>query len=269
MLFCIALRCLKLTGSEPEKRSRRNERIVNHGKSSTICVRPKMVIRALGGIAGMFLIAQLFVAQGREAPLTVVAPANSGKTQEEEGQPRKPASSQSILSATRDFQKAVNGKASVRNRCRTRGKDIEIDETTEVVSMDKCKLVIKTVKAPRGSDHANPSSDQPVVEFMIHADLAELTTPVLVETQKFAQCDADGVVVLKVNSRSDPKKPMQVVRRAQSSPTTKPDEAVKQTRRDLSLFFADPVAARKAASALDRAVKACGGKDWPDEDDLP
>jgi hypothetical protein len=35
------------------------------------------------------------------------------------------------------------------------------------------------------------------------------------------------------------------------------------------MFFADPAAAKHAAKALDRAIKACGGREWPDEDDLP
>jgi hypothetical protein len=162
----------------------------------------------------------------------------------------------------------VNGKASVRNRCRAQGKESEIEETTEVVETDRCKLVVKTTKTTRTSHtpKEGPADIQPAVEFLIYADMSELTTPVLVEPQKFPQCDAGGLGVLKVSSRSDPKHPIQVLRRSRA---TKPDGGTKQTRRDLSLFFADPKAAKRAADTLDRAVKACGGKEWPDEDDLP
>jgi hypothetical protein len=37
----------------------------------------------------------------------------------------------------------------------------------------------------------------------------------------------------------------------------------------LSFFFSDEAKAKKAARSLDRAVRSCGGKEWPDEDDLP
>jgi len=226
----------------------------------------KMVLSALWIIARILLLTQLFIGPGQGEPPKLVARADSGKSQEEEP-PRKPASSQTISSATRAFQSAVNGKAFVRNRCRAQGKDVDIEETAEVVQSEKCKLVVKAVKTTHPEEVHDNSSDTPsVIEFMIHADLSDLTTPVLVETQKFAQCDATGVEVLKVSSRSDPKKPLQVVRRAKPGATS---EDLKQTRRDLSLFFADPTAAKRAANALDRAIKACGGKEWPDEDDLP
>jgi hypothetical protein len=226
-----------------------------------------MALRTLCSVGGILLLAPHMVGQGREAPLTLVARTDFSKTQEDEEGARQPANSQTISSATRDFQRAVNGKTLVRNQCRAQGKSVEVEETAEVVEVDKCKVVIKTVKTTHAGEDGEHSS-QPAVEFLIHADLSDLTTPVLVETQKFAQCDAGGAGVLRVSSRSDPQKPMQVIRRSRPSAATDPQTA-KQTRRDLSLFFADPVAAKKAANALDRAVKACGGKEWPDEDDLP
>lgn len=227
----------------------------------------KMAMLAFSGILGSFLLVLQLSAQAPDLALHAVARVDTGKAQEErveKEETRKPLSTQRILSATRDFQAAVNGKALVRNRCRLQGKDVEIEETSEVVEANKCELVVKTVKTTRAP--GNPKDTQPVVQFLIHANLADLTTPVLVETQRFAQCDATGAAVLKVSSRSDPKKPVQVTR---SSDAPKSLESAKQTRRDLSLFFADPAAAKNAAHALDGAVKACGGKEWPEEDDLP
>lgn len=193
--------------------------------------------------------------------------AISGRAQEENEKPRRLATARVISAAVSEFHRAVNGKASVRNRCQVQGKKSEIEENSEIVETDHCKLVIKTVKTTRPDERPNDSSVnlQQSVEFTIYADFAELTTPVRVEPQKFAQCDA-GAGVLRVSSRSDPKQSLQVIRRSQA---TKPGEGEKQTRKDLSLFFADPKAAKRAADALDRAIKACGGKEWPDEDDLP
>jgi len=202
----------------------------------------------------------------RMAPEPAVRPVSS-RIQDDDEKPRMPASARAISVATSEFQKAVNGKASVRNRCQVQGKESEIDENSEIVETDRCKLVVKTVKTtrPKISPDASSANREQSVEFTIHADLSELTTPVLVEPQKFAQCDA-GAGVLKVSSRSEPKQSMQVIRRSQAD---KPGEGEKQTRKDLSLFFGDPKAAKKAADALDQAIRACGGEEWPDEDDLP
>jgi len=213
-------------------------------------------------------------------------------TQEVEERSSHPRNSKDILRVTEEFERAVNGNAIVRNRCRVQGKEIEIEETAEVIETDACKLVVRARKVTRAAE-AQPtgrplqaekksSTDrqatdgqeqyadgQKEIEFMVYAELSELTTPVLVETQKFGQCEAGGAGVLKVSSRSEPGKTMQVIRRAPANGLTKEDQGVKQMRRDLSLFFSAPEAAEKARKALERAVKSCGGKEWPDEDDLP
>lgn len=227
----------------------------------------KKDICALVGIACViFIVVPSAGQEWRMAPGPAVRPVSS-RIQDDDEKPRMPASARTISVAASEFQKAVNGKASVRNRCQVQGKENEIDENSEIVETDRCKLVLKTVKTTHSDVSPNTSSTtrQQSVEFTIHADLSELTTPVLVEPQKFAQCDA-GAGVLRVSSRSDPKNSMQVIRRSQVDKT---GEGEKETRRDLSLFFGDPKAAKKAADALDRAIKACGGKEWPDEDDLP
>jgi len=213
-------------------------------------------------------------------------------TQEAAEQENRPGSSKDILASTRKFERAVNGNAIARNRCRVQGKDIEIEETAEVIQTDGCKLVVKARKVTRPADARaidsptdqgkkssmdHRSADDPKqsasgrqeVEFIVYADLSELTTPVVVETQKFGQCEGGGAVVLKVSSRSPPGKAMQVIRKSEANGTTKDHEGVRQTRRDLSLFFSVPAAAEKARKALELAVKSCGGNEWPDEDDLP
>lgn len=228
-------------------------------------------MRALNGVAGILLIVLQFVGLAQEASLQVAARAGSSRSQDTEDQPRRPAGSKTILAVTRDLQKAVKGTAFVRNRCHAQGKELEIEEAAEIVEANQCNLVVRVRKTTRiVADLASTSKNsQPAVEFTLYADLSALTTPVLVETQKFAQCDARGIGVLKVSSRSDPKKPLQVVRRSQTQDSAKAEQGAKQSRRDLSLFFGDRTAAERTAEALTRAVKACGGTEWPDEDDLP
>jgi hypothetical protein len=212
-------------------------------------------------------------------------------TQEAAEQQKRPGNSREILASTREFERAVNGNAIVRNRCPVQGRDIEIEESAEVIKTDGCKLVVKVRKVTRAGDARvidnpaeegkRPSMDHPAddqkqsangrqeIEFIVYVDLSELTTPVLVETQKFGQCEAGGAGVLRVSSRSEPGKAMQVIRRSEANGTTKEHEGVKQARRDLSLFFSVPATAEKARKALELAVKSCGGNEWPDEDDLP
>jgi len=192
----------------------------------------------------------------------------------------RPLKSQDISAVMAKFEKAVNGNAIVRNRCQFHGRDVEIEETAEIVEKDGCKLVVRARKVTRAvkkslTDHQSgdgkeqSAGEDQEIEFTLYADLSELTTPALLETQKFRQCEAGGAGVLKVSSRSQPGKTMQVIRRSETNGTSKEQPVVKQTRRDLSLFFSAPAAAEKARKALDRAVESCGGKEWPDEDDLP
>ncbi|HEX4782764.1 MAG TPA: hypothetical protein VH350_00390 [Candidatus Sulfotelmatobacter sp.] len=196
----------------------------------------------------------------------------STRAQEAEERDRRPASSREILKATGDFARTVNGNAVVRNRCRVQGKESEIEETAEVIKRDGCKLILKARKVTAEADDqavGHAAAAQQEIEFTMYADLSELTTPVLVETQKFDQCESTGAPVLKLSSRSEPGKILQVIRKSHADGGTKDDAGAKQTRRDLSLFFSSAAAAEKARRALARAVRSCGGKEWPDEDDLP
>ena len=102
--------------------------------------------------------------------------------------------------------------------------------------------------------------------FTLYANLAELTTPTSVQPL-ISPCKPVDGPILKVMSRTEPGKTLRSMRRlnVQSFPGTE-EQSI---RRDLSFFFSDAAAANKAARALDRAIEACGGKEWPDEDDLP
>lgn len=186
--------------------------------------------------------------------------------QEAEERSGQTGTSREIMASTLALEQAVNGKAVVRNRCRAQGKDSEIEEAAEVIQRDRCKLVFRARKATRAAGAQDTKQE---IEFMLYTDLSELTTPVLLETQKFGQCEATGAPVLKVSSRSAPGKAIQVTRRSHVNGEPTKDTDVQQTRRDLSLFFLRPAAAEKARKALERAVQSCGGKEWPDEDDLP
>ncbi len=187
--------------------------------------------------------------------------------QETEERSRRPGTAKEILVSTLAFEQAVNGKAIVRNRCRAQGKESEIEETAEVIHRDGCKVVLSARKTTL-AEGETPASKQEI-EFTLYADLSELTTPVLVETQKFAQCESMGAPVMKVSTRSTPGKAIQVIRKSPANAATTKGEGVQQTRRDLGLFFSTPATAEKARKSLERAVKTCGGKEWPDEDDLP
>ena len=103
----------------------------------------------------------------------------------------------------------------------------------------------------------------------LYADLADLTTPASVEPQTFSQCTGvDGPVLIRAMSRTGPRQSLHAVRR--SSPPNTVENAEAQIRRhDLSFFFPDEAKTKKAARALEQAVRRCGGKEWPDEDDLP
>ena len=174
---------------------------------------------------------------------------------------------QGITDAMERLRRTVNGKALVRNHCQSRGRDVLVEESTEITHISGCNLILKTRKTTTTQD------DRRELDFTIHADLAYLTTPSSVQPQSFSQCKPIEGAVLKVMSRTQPGKAVHASRRLNSesaSRMSKVEEPEIQTSRgDLSFFFPDALTARKAARALDQALKACGGKEWPDEDDLP
>jgi hypothetical protein len=184
----------------------------------------------------------------------------------------KPASKQNIAGATERLRRSVNGRAMVRNVCQSKGSDVQVEERTEITQTSGCDLVVKTRKTTSLPD------GQQEVEFTLYVHLADLTTPSSVEPQSFSQCKTPQGAVLKVMSRAQPGKVLRATRRSNSIPaagsnkpeSSKPEEPeAATTRSDLSFFFSDPANAARAARALERAVKVCGGKEWPDEDDLP
>jgi hypothetical protein len=167
-----------------------------------------------------------------------------------------------IAEKTEALRQSVNSKAVVRTRCKSQGHEVEIEEVTNIVDVSSCKLIVQTRKTTKSG------SDRRELVFTLYANLAELTTPVSVQPQTFLGCASLEGPVLKVMSRTGPGKSLREVRRSGS--TNAVENAESQTRRkDLSFFFADEAKAKKAARALDRAVRRCGGTGWPDEDDLP
>ena len=177
------------------------------------------------------------------------------------------ASKQNIAGATERLSRSVNGRAMVRNVCQSKGSDIQVEERTEITQTSGCDLVFKTRKTTFLPD------GQQGVEFKLYVHLADLTTPSSVEPQSFSQCKTTQGAVLKVMSRVQPGKVLRATRRSSFIPSagsSKPEEPeAPTTRSDLSFFFSDAASAAKAARALERAVKVCGGREWPDEDDLP
>lgn len=197
---------------------------------------------------------------------TAVA-AHQERADEDRDRPGKPADKKTIGEATEQLRRSVNDKANVRNHCLSQGKDAQIDESTEISEISRCRVTFKTRKTTLSQDGHRE------LEFILYADLAELTTPTLIQTQSSSQCKTVGGALLKVMSRVEPGKVVRVTRKATfHSPNEKSsvDEPETQTtRNDVSFFFPDMAAAKKAARILDRAVKLCGGREWPDEDDLP
>ena len=185
----------------------------------------------------------------------------------EHEKPGKPADKQSIAEAMARLRRSVNGKAIVHNCHQSKGHDVKVEEGSEITQITGCDLILKTRKmttlqdGPRG------------LEFTLYAHLADLTTPASVEPQSFAECKPTAGAILKVMSRAQPGKTVRATRRLISDPgsgASKSEQTETQTTRsDFSFFFSDAVTARKAARALDQALKVCGGKEWPDEDDLP
>jgi hypothetical protein len=215
----------------------------------------------------VLLAALLFGSVLVHAQTSPPVPAHQEDRDAEHQQTHPPANKQTLAEVMARLKRSLNGKAMVRNQCLFQGKDFEVDESTEIAEISGCKVIFKTRKttiSPEGRRE---------VEFTLDADLADLTTPPSVDPQSFSQCKPIEGAVLKVMSRAQPGKAVRTTRQSTSgstSGTSKTGEAEAQPpRRDISLFFPDPVTAKRAARALDQALKLCGGKEWPDEDDLP
>jgi exonuclease VII large subunit len=200
-------------------------------------------------------------------PRTPLWTALNQQSGTDRGKTAVPAKKPTLDEITNQLKRSVNGKAVVHNECQSQGRAVQVEEGTEITEVSGCKVTFKTRKTSTSSE------GQRVLEFTMYANLAELTTPASVEPQAFAQCQATEGAVLRVVSQAQPGRKIRTARRATSELANGTQNAGQPgqeiTRKDLSLFFADPVAAKRAALALDHAVEACGGKEWPDEDDLP
>jgi hypothetical protein len=184
----------------------------------------------------------------------------------ERARTNKPGDAKSIFNAAERLKRAVNGNSVVKNQCQFQGHTVQVEESTEIAEANGCNLVVKTVKT------SSPGEGQRQLRFTMHANLADLSTPASVEPQNFSQCKPEQGTLLKVMSRAQPGKSIPTSRSSISQPSagqTSSEDQEAPARKDLSFFFSDAAIARRAARALDRAVAICGGKDWPDEDDLP
>jgi len=179
------------------------------------------------------------------------------RQQKEEIRTSKPGDVQSIRKATEQLKRVVNSNSIVKNQCQIQGRTVQVEENTEISEADGCNVIVKTVKT------TGSGKDRRQVQFTMRANLADLSTPASVESQAFSGCKTENGVLLKVMSRVQPGKSIPTSRVSTSQPETAPP------KKDLSFFFSDAVIARRAARALGHAVAACGGTEWPDEDDLP
>lgn len=173
---------------------------------------------------------------------------------------------QSIYKATERLKRSVNGKSVVKNECDAQGHSVEVEEETEIAEVDGCSLIVKTVKT------TNPAADSKELQFTLYANLTDLSTPAAVEPVSFSHCKPREGSLVRVMSRAQTGKVIPTAQNSTLQPRDgQPHTEQKETpgRKDLSFFFSDLAIATKAARALDRAVAVCGGKEWPDEDDLP
>jgi hypothetical protein len=181
--------------------------------------------------------------------------------------PGKPADKQTIADAMERLRRSVNGKAIVHNCHQSKGHDVKVEEGSEITQITGCDLILKTRKMTTLQDGPRE------LEFTLYAHLADLTTPASVEPQSFSECKPATGAILKVMSRAQPGKRVRATRRSMAesangaSKAEQPETQI--TTGDLSFFFSDADMARKAARALDQALKVCGATEWPDEDDLP
>jgi hypothetical protein len=178
-----------------------------------------------------------------------------------------PARKKSVAEATERLRLTVNNDALVRTQCLSQGQTVEVEEGTRVTDVDGCKFTFKTVKTTISH------GDRQRLEFILYTDLADLTTPPSVQPQTFSHCKPVSGAVVKVMSRADVGKTVRATRLSEPEPSkgnsTSGRIETETLRRDLSLFFPSAAAAAKAGRALGDAIQACGGKEWPDDDDLP
>ena len=210
-----------------------------------------------------FVIPPVVVSQNTVLRIASSFGSHQGRDEDRE-RSKKPGSPQSINAATQRLKQAINGKSVARNLCHSQQRDVRIEETTEISQTKGCHVIVQTRKTSTSGDERRE------IQFTLDANLSDLTMPVSVEPQSFSQCKPIDGTVLKVMSRAEPGKSVRTTRRTISEgAVAKGNGDELKPRADLSFFFSDEVAARKAARLLDRAVKLCGGKEWPDEDDLP
>lgn len=161
------------------------------------------------------------------------------------------------------LRRLVNGKAAVKNQCQVQdqkvSQEVQVEESSQITEISGCKIILVTAKT------TNFATGPRHVEFTLSANLADLTTPAAVQTQTFSQCKPIDGAVVKLMSRAAPGKTVHVSR-SENKADAKQTESL---RGDLSFFFPNLAAAQRAGRTIDRMIQSCGGKEWPDEDDLP
>jgi len=190
-----------------------------------------------------------------------VTPARfrSQEPEAEHEREERPVTKEHLGELTERLQRLVNGKAVVKNECQLQEQEVQVEESSQITEISGCTIILVTGKTTGFA--AGPRH----VEFTLSANLADLTTPASVQKQTFSQCKPIDGVVVKVMSRAAPGKTVHVTRR-ENKVEAKPTDSL---RGDLSFFFPNLAAAQRAARLLDQVVRSCGGKEWPDEDDLP
>ena len=213
----------------------------------------------------LFLIP--IVAESQNPVFSTVSRLSDFQERKESERPKtEKGNAQSISKATERLKRVVNGNSVVKNQCEVQGHSVEVEEKTEIAQMDGCTLIVKTVKT------TNPGAERRELHFTLYANLADLSTPASVEPLSFSQCRPVQGELVRVMSRTQPGKIIRTTQNSTSQPRDgQPHTEQKESpdRKDLIFFFSDTAVARRAAGALDLAIALCGGKEWPDEDDLP
>ena len=113
-----------------------------------------------------------------------VPPANERqeRTETEEARTSKPGDLQSLLKATEQLKRVVNGNSIVKNQCQIKGRTVQVKRTQKSSKADGCNVIVKTVKTS-GLGEARRQ-----LQFIMRAHLADLSTPASVEPQSFSGC---------------------------------------------------------------------------------